>query len=233
MYAKILRPASFAVSFAIHALLFLNMTSFQVLPPNLHKNDIVMKVRFKKIASPPEKKTEEVIKRKKPEPKKKELEVAKKIKPKPLPVIKPTPKPKLKPVPVTKTEPKPEILTVPVVQKVSSIATAKSTIEEPPPVDAGQVRRERDKYLSTILSCIEKEKFYPRSARRRGIQANVDVSFTVLSDGNVENIHIGNSHAILKRAAKEALLNASPLPRPPKSILGAMNVEYKMQFALK
>ncbi len=238
MHTKIIRPVSFAVSFAIHALVFLNMTSFQVSAQNPHKNDIVMKVSFKKIAPPPEKKTEEVEKKIKPEPKKKALEVAKKVKPKPLPVRKSLPatkpKPKLKPVPVAKLKPEPKFLQVAIAQeKTPPITTAKAIVQKTTLPDAGQIMRERDEYLSMILSCIEKEKFYPRSARRRGIQADVDVRFTILSNGNVENIHIGASHTILKRAAKEALLNASPLPRPPKSISGAMNVEYKMEFALK
>lgn len=207
MFARILRPASFVVSLAIHIMLFLNVTSIQVSAQNPNKDRIVTKVSFKKTVPPPHKKTEVVKEKVKPELKKKPVKVAKKNKPKPAPTV------------VAKKPP-------PVVPAVVAVA------KKPPPVDLGKVRRERDEYLSLILSHIEKEKFYPRSARRRGIQAAVDVRFTILSDGKVENISIGKSHAILERAAKEALIKASPLPAPPKSIQGRMNVEYKMAFAL-
>ncbi|PLY16223.1 MAG: hypothetical protein C0631_04170 [Sedimenticola sp.] len=88
-------------------------------------------------------------------------------------------------------------------------------------------------YIAEILSRIEREKFYPNSARRKGIQGNIHVSFTLTCAGYAENIEINRGHKLLQKGALNAIEKAQPLPSPPEGVECPMNVTYAMAFQLK
>lgn len=221
-----MRILALAVSFAIHAAIAWNMGDLPLSGREKTQNHVVTaKVSFKKILPPPPKKQCEVEPPKiKPKPKKKPVKTARKHTPKPKPKPNPAPAPEPEPEPVI--EPEPVEAKTPEPPPVLAAAQA-------PPVDRDRLKRERDEYLMMALARIEKEKYYPRAARRRGIQAAIKVRFTIMKSGGVENIRVEGSHAILERAAREALVKASPFPSPPESQTGPMNVEYEMEFALR
>jgi len=88
-------------------------------------------------------------------------------------------------------------------------------------------------YLETILLEIEKNKFYPPIARKRNMQDNVKVSFTLLENGYVADLKVNGRFKILRHAAKKAMLNALPFNTPPEEMQLPFKVKYSMAFNLK
>ena len=74
-------------------------------------------------------------------------------------------------------------------------------------------------YFESMLMHIEKFKFYPASARRRGVQGNVKVKFILKKNGSITELRVSSRYAALSRAAtaaiKSALLYFSALFRLP------------------
>lgn len=90
----------------------------------------------------------------------------------------------------------------------------------------------KQRYLSNLLIHIEGYKYYPMTARRRGIEGSIEVSFRLLEDGNISHLTAGNGPSILRRAAKSAVDQALPLPVPPPEIKCPLQISYSMQFQL-
>ena len=88
-------------------------------------------------------------------------------------------------------------------------------------------------YVENILLEIEKNKFYPTIARKRNMQENVKVSFTLLEHGGVTDLKINGRFKILRHAAKKAMLNALPFNKPPAEMQLPFTVKYSMAFNLK
>jgi periplasmic protein TonB len=113
-----------------------------------------------------------------------------------------------------------------------------------PPVDAAAAARaasapsglspagERERYLSELLAHIEANKHYPISARRRRLEGDVGVHFTLLDDGSIREVEVGSGPAVLRAAARRTLERAVPLPRPPQSVESPLPVRYAMRFRL-
>ena len=91
----------------------------------------------------------------------------------------------------------------------------------------------RQRYFSTLLTHIEGYKHYPRSARHRGIEGSIQVSFRLLANGNITGLIASGGSLILRRAAKSSVTNALPLPLCPPEITCPMQVSYAMQFKLR
>jgi protein TonB len=72
----------------------------------------------------------------------------------------------------------------------------------------------------TLSQALEREKRYPRIARRRAISGSVTLQFAILPDGRVMDAKITHSsgHAVLNTATLQALKRASPMPPFPPSI---------------
>ena len=87
-------------------------------------------------------------------------------------------------------------------------------------------------YFSTLLTHIEGHKYYPRSARRRGIEGVIQVSFRLMANGTIAALVTTGGTLILRRAAKQSVKNALPLPHCPHEISCPMQVSYDMQFKL-
>ena len=143
------------------------------------------------------------------------------VPPKKVPEI-PKPKPKPKKV-VQKKKPVPE--PEPIVEPEEEI------IEEVAQLDDVTTEREKKHYLSLVMDCIERCKYYPTMARRRGISGEIEVNMTLLPNGEVENLEIDGGHGILCDAVREAVMKASPLPPPPGN--ESYPVRIKIDFALK
>jgi protein TonB len=61
---------------------------------------------------------------------------------------------------------------------------------------------------------LEAFKYYPGSARRRGIEGHVDVEFTLAQNGAATGVAVlqGSGYAILDQAAMETVYRAQPFP---------------------
>lgn len=74
--------------------------------------------------------------------------------------------------------------------------------------------RENEQRNLAVRSQLERFKHYPASAKRRGIEGAVDVSFRLNAQGRAENIQLvtGSGYAILDDAALDTVKRAEPFP---------------------
>ncbi len=138
-----------------------------------------------------------------------------KPKPKPVPSPKPKPKPKPEPEPEPKPEPEPEVIE-PVEEPGEALMNA----------DAEKMRQS---YLSLVMQRVEKNKHYPRLARRRSIEGTVKISFIVDAGGNIHSLSITGGQKLLREAAARAVEKSAPLPTPPDP---RFPVSFNMLFEL-
>jgi len=161
--------------------------------------------------------------------------------PVPVPVVKPEPKPKL-PEPPKPRPPVPKPLEPQPVKKMVPVETEQK--REPEPVEestpaavetAGdplQLEQARQHYLGQLLAHIEEHKFYPRAARRRGMQGVIQVSFMLHRDGHISDVMVEDGHEVLRRAAEESVRAALPLPLPTPDVPSPLRVSFGMEFKL-
>jgi protein TonB len=75
-------------------------------------------------------------------------------------------------------------------------------------------------YLAQVFAALERHKYYPATARRRGLSGRVVLQFVILPDGQVVNPQITeqNGSSPFGEAALTALRRASPLPAFPPNL---------------
>jgi protein TonB len=124
-------------------------------------------------------------------------------------IVKKTPKQELKPKTKEPTKPK-EIK-----QEPTQIAkTLKSQSEKQTPqkiVDTKKIEAKQNAFMVKLRELIDANKSYPKSARRRGIEGNVDVRFNILANGCVKNISIVSGKKIFKKSAINAIERSFPV----------------------
>ena len=81
-------------------------------------------------------------------------------------------------------------------------------------VPAAQAMADRERRLLRIRRHLEHFKYYPASARRRGIEGQVEVSFDLDTRGMASRLQLlsRSGYRILDRAALETVRRASPFP---------------------
>jgi periplasmic protein TonB len=94
------------------------------------------------------------------------------------------------------------------------------------------MQQEHQKYLHQLMSHIESFKYYPRSARRRSLEGEVNVSFTILGDGTYKQLSLDGRHSVLVKATRLALESAIPLPVPPRDAALSRQIEFTMSYSL-
>lgn len=117
----------------------------------------------------------------------------------------------------------------PVLMATPAVATAAAVT---PQIDQGLIRRERERYLTEVMAHIEQHKWYPKAARRRGIEGEVHVSFKLLPDGSTHQLVVEDGPDILLAAARKAVEKAMPMPLPPATIACPLECEFRMRFNL-
>ena len=179
----------------------------------------------KKVEKKPEKKIEKPIKKKTPpKPKKK---IVKKEEPKPkkeLPKQEPVKKvekkieEKIEKEVVKKEEPiKEEVKPKETPKKLVTQNTPKSnankiTNSKPKKVvDEAALKAKQDLFLAQLVKKINENKSYPFSARRRGIEGEVKMSFFLLANGMVENIKQLSGKSVFTKSAFSAIEKSFPL----------------------
>jgi protein TonB len=88
-------------------------------------------------------------------------------------------------------------------------------------------------YRAVLLSHIAAHKFYPRAARKRGIEGTVDVSFVLLGKNKIITLAVKGGHKLLRHAAEKTIRNALPLPDIPKQQKLPMTVAFPMAYELR
>lgn len=224
--------------------------------PAMVIHETITHVRFSTPAPPPVSVVQPVVEQPKAEPQKVE-----KIIP-PEPVIektllekpKPEKKPKKKKKPTVKKKPplkrkivkkktlkaKPPLKKIKVVEKQKTVSQNINPdlhkLVKPSPVaakpDPRLIEQTRMTYHAMLMRHIEVHKNYPRVARKRKIQGQILVSFTLLDNGQVKNILINGKKSILKKASLQAIKDALPMPLPPGELSLPMEVKFNMNYSL-
>ena len=93
-------------------------------------------------------------------------------------------------------------------------------------------QNEISRYLARIRAILEKNKKYPRAARRRKIEGQVPVSFAVLADGSLRDPKIaGPVPEELREATLQLLMNLR-LPTPPPCWQSQSRIEFTISYRL-
>jgi protein TonB len=169
----------------------------------------------------------------KPEPVTKKLKPASVKKPKPVKKKRPVLIAKRKMKSVAEEIDKPSVPAEPVqVASVPAAIAPPALAPTEPTIDEGLLEQERQRYLAGLIAHIEQHKWYPRAARRRGLQGEVKISFLLLADGSIRHIEVKKGPKLLRTAAARAVAKAEPMPMPPANIDCPFPCEFSMRFAL-
>ena len=91
---------------------------------------------------------------------------------------------------------------------------------------------ERESYLLRLLEHIDNYKFYPRTARRRGVEGEIQVAFYLRKDGSISNLQVTGGSKVLRKAATQAVQRALSLPPPPASLPLQEQIRFGMVYRL-
>ena len=115
---------------------------------------------------------------------------------------------------------------------MAASAYAKAPLDKPA-LDRSALENERESYLLRLLAHIDSHKFYPRSARRRGMEGEIQVGFYLLRDGSISDLQVTGGNKVLRKAAKQAVQRALSLPPPPESVQLQEQVRFGMVYRLE
>jgi len=115
-------------------------------------------------------------------------------------------------------------------QQVQQVASA--SMDNIPQINEGIIRWEQERYLSDVMAHIEHNKWYPKIARRMGVEGEVKVRFVLNADGSAQDLHIENGPETLMAAARKTVERSMPLPRPPEKVDCPIECEFLMRFSL-
>lgn len=91
------------------------------------------------------------------------------------------------------------------------------------------------RYADLLAAALARERSYPRLARMRGMEGNVEMQLRIGADGQVLSAHIleSSGHEVLDRQALAMIEKAQPLPKPPASLPGGeLTVRVPVVFRL-
>ncbi len=91
----------------------------------------------------------------------------------------------------------------------------------------------KNEYIRLLMADIEAHKYYPRRARKRGIEGIVKISFELLNNGDITNVLVSGGHRILRAAAKHAIDQTLPLQIPPPYMQLPLEIHFSMRFKFK
>lgn len=166
----------------------------------------------------------------------------------PEPIKKPAPDTQVKPLPVAKTTQRSVQKTKPEKKKIikKAIKPNKKSIQRDKSVASSPVKAKQKSvaknplaesikvnYFSLLQAHIESRKYYPRSARKQGIEGQVEVSFKLLKNGEVDEIQCNGAHRVLNNAASRAIKKSLPLPLPPSNVDLPKTIHFSMYYDLK
>jgi len=158
-------------------------------------------------------------------------------KPKPPPPP-PVPKPEVrrKPLPKPVIEPPPTRPEVPetaelIEEQIATSDYVQAPVDKPALAQVAQ-QDERESYLLRLLAHIDNHKFYPRTARRRGVEGEIKVAFYLRKDGSISNLQVTGGSKVLRKAAKQAVQQALSLPPPPESMPLQEQIHFGMVYRL-
>ncbi|WP_304546343.1 energy transducer TonB [Sulfurimonas microaerophilic] len=94
-------------------------------------------------------------------------------------------------------------------------------------------QQELDQFTLQLVKKINENKRYPLSARRRGVEGDVDVKFIVLADGGVSAIKVIAGKSIFKNATIQAIESSFPVNVEKSLIDFPQEFQIKLAYTLK
>jgi len=90
---------------------------------------------------------------------------------------------------------------------------------------------EKNKFWNALRKKIDHHKFYPRIAKRRGMEGVVKVKFTILANGHVGSISV-NGPKVFHNSAKNAVKNTFPISvkNAPIALPTSINITLRYQI---
>ncbi|KLE04709.1 TonB-denpendent receptor [Aliarcobacter butzleri L353] len=178
----------------------------------------------------------------------------------PQPVIEPTPEPIVEPQPVIE-KPKPvknkpekpkkehkKPVEKPVEKVVQKEEVAEVVAAVPPPtktppkeevsapsINQNQIDTIETKYLAKVRATIEKNKIYPKAAKRLNQTGKVNVNFDILKSGEIRNVKVlgKSSFAKLDEASIELLIKISNFDEIPEELKKSVwNVTIPIDYSI-
>lgn len=115
-------------------------------------------------------------------------------------------------------------------EEKNRVAGNKITPNEIPQKKRSDEEEYLENNLAKIAKLIKENLYYPRVARRRGIQGSVTVRFKLLKDATVTQITtISSSSGILTRAAIKTIAELSgKFPKPKKDLMLTVPIQYSL-----
>lgn len=117
--------------------------------------------------------------------------------------------------PVVTKQPLPITQTVTIQKQVSESISQKVVINES---NMQETLAKKKQYFALVKNTIEKYKYYPQNALRRGIECDMKVKFTISSVGQLVSLELIEGNKIFHNSVKEAIEKSFPL-LPPKNLL--------------
>lgn len=174
----------------------------------------------------------------------------------PQPVVEPTPEPIVEPQPIIE-KPKPvknkpekpkKEHKKPVEKVVQKEEVAEVVAAVPPPtktepkeevsapsINQNQIDTIETKYLAKVRATIEKNKIYPKAAKRLNQTGKVNVNFDILKNGEIRNVKVlgKSSFAKLDEASIELLIKISNFDEIPEELKKSVwNVTIPIDYSI-
>ncbi len=121
-----------------------------------------------------------------------------------------------------------------VAQEILPVKTEPIEMLESKPAVAAFNASMKESFISGLYEAFNKNKFYPKMAKRRKLEGVVTVSFTLCKDGTIKNIFLNNScgHKILDKAALKVVKSVDIYKAIPDAVsLTALNLNIPIKYS--
>lgn len=117
-----------------------------------------------------------------------------------------------------------------------TVASAQTLVTPaPPPVKVSpkpDLTATKRSFFASLRTTIQNHLHYPTAARRRGMEGEIDVRFTLANDGTINTISVQRGEAIFHNAVKTAVSSASGID-VPKNLADSLPMEIELTLEFK
>ena len=124
------------------------------------------------------------------------------------------------------------IISAPPIAQHTIQAAPAAEIAPPAPKPSIDTAAEMQSFKASLKTKIKQNLHYPPTARRRGVQGEVAVRFTLFSDGSIRDISVLQGEEIFHTAAKAAVASAEGIDIP-KNLLTSLPKQMDLTLEFK
>ena len=100
-------------------------------------------------------------------------------------------------------------------------------------VNEDEIKAKQNIFFANLKKRINKNKSYPKVARRRGIQGEINVEFTISANGNIADIKILEGRKLFHKSVKKAIEKSFPVEIPQELFSFPLTFSLKVLYKLK